>query len=88
MLGEEIAKYPNADIVWCQEEPRNMGAWWYADRRIEQILTDIGHKTRRPVYAGRIEAAAPATGLLRRHNMEQQALVDAALGLAESAAES
>ncbi|MCB9957746.1 MAG: 2-oxoglutarate dehydrogenase E1 component [Rhodospirillaceae bacterium] len=88
VLGEEIAKYPNADIVWCQEEPRNMGAWWYADRRIEQILTDIGHKTRRPVYAGRIEAAAPATGLLRRHNMEQQALVDAALGLAESAAES
>ena len=88
VLGEELAKYPNADVVWCQEEPRNMGAWHYADRRIEQILTQIGHKTRRPVYAGRIEAAAPATGLLRRHNMEQQALVDAALGLAESAAES
>ena len=84
VLGEEIAKFPNADIVWCQEEPRNMGAWHYVDRRIEAILIEIGHKTRRPIYAGRREAASPATGLLRRHNMEQQALIEAALGLAES----
>jgi len=82
VLAEELAKYPEADVVWCQEEPENMGAWFYVDRKIERILADLNHKAGRPSYAGRHEAASPATGLMRRHNQEQARLVDAALTVA------
>ncbi len=78
-LAEELSKYPNADVVWCQEEPENMGAWTFVDRRIEKVLAEIKHKTKRPVYAGRAEAASPATGLLKRHNQEQAKLLEDAL---------
>ncbi|WP_366654281.1 2-oxoglutarate dehydrogenase E1 component [Fodinicurvata sp. EGI_FJ10296] len=78
-LSEEVEKYPNADVVWCQEEPANMGAWYFADRRIEAMLEKIGHKAKRPKYAGRPEAASPATGVVRWHQREQAALIDQAL---------
>jgi 2-oxoglutarate dehydrogenase E1 component len=78
-LGKELTKYPNADVVWCQEEPANMGYWFSVDRRIERTLGDLPVKAKRPTYAGRPEAASPATGLLRRHNREQARLVDDAL---------
>jgi 2-oxoglutarate dehydrogenase E1 component len=78
-LADELKKYPNADIVWCQEEPENMGAWTFVDRRIEKTLGSINHKAGRPRYVGRHEMAATATGLLRRHNQEQAALVEQAL---------
>ena len=82
VLGEELVKrYPNADVVWCQEEPRNMGAWTFIDRKLEAVLTEFGHKHKRPVYAGRSEASSPATGVARRHAEEQVALVDQALTL-------
>lgn len=80
-LTEELAKYPNADLVWCQEEPENMGAWYFVDRKIEAMLADMRHDARRPIYAGRPEAASPATGQLRRHNKEQAQLIDQALTL-------
>ena len=80
-LGQELSKYPNAEVVWCQEEPENQGAWYFVDRKIEATLVEIGHRTTRPRYAGRPEAAAPATGLLRRHNQEQAKLVDEALSV-------
>jgi 2-oxoglutarate dehydrogenase E1 component len=82
-LGRALAAYPNAtSVVWCQEEPENMGAWTFVDRRIEKVLRGIeGHKARRPVYVGRSEAASPATGLARTHAAEQAALVGNALGL-------
>ncbi|MEO3435108.1 2-oxoglutarate dehydrogenase E1 component [Inquilinus sp. CAU 1745] len=80
-LTEELAKYPNADLVWCQEEPENMGAWYFVDRKIEAMLSDMRHDARRPIYAGRPEAASPATGQLRRHNKEQAQLIDQALTL-------
>jgi 2-oxoglutarate dehydrogenase E1 component len=78
-LGEELKRYPNADVVWCQEEPANMGSWFFVDRRIEKVLSEIGHKAGRPGYVGRAESASPATGLLRVHNREQARLVDEAL---------
>jgi 2-oxoglutarate dehydrogenase E1 component len=78
-LSAELAKYPDADVIWCQEEPQNMGAWSFMDRRIEAVLTALGHKAKRPVYVGRAEGAAPATGLLKRHNQQQAKLVDEAL---------
>ncbi len=80
-LAEELAKYPNADVVWCQEEPENMGSWYFVDRRIEGVLTSINHKAGRPKYAGRSAAASPATGLLKAHLREQAQLVDAALSV-------
>ena len=80
-LGQALAPYAEAKIIWCQEEPENMGSWSFVDRRIERVLTAIGHKAARPVYAGRAAAASPATGLARTHAAEQAALVRAALGL-------
>ena len=78
-LAKELGKYPAADVVWCQEEPENMGAWSFVDRRIERVLDGLDIAARRPAYAGRPEAAAPATGSLGKHNREQAALVGEAL---------
>ncbi|MDD3021490.1 MAG: 2-oxoglutarate dehydrogenase E1 component [Alphaproteobacteria bacterium] len=79
VLEEEFARYPNADIVWCQEEPKNQGAWFFVDPLIEDILTQIKHKASRPKYVGRVAAAAPATGYAKRHAFEQARLVDEAI---------
>ena len=73
-------------LVWAQEEPRNNGAWTFAEPLIEDCLVRSGHPMR-PVYAGRAAGAATATGLARRHQAEQAALVADALGhIAEPAA--
>jgi 2-oxoglutarate dehydrogenase E1 component len=81
-LAAELQLYPNADVVWCQEEPLNMGAWTFVESRIEQVLSDLTIKARRPRYTGRPAAASPATGLMKRHNREQAELIDAALTIA------
>ena len=78
-LAAEFAMNPNAELVWCQEEPENQGAWFFADRRLEAVLKDVGHKAGRPSYVGRPATASPATGLLKRHNQEQAKLLDEAL---------
>jgi 2-oxoglutarate dehydrogenase E1 component len=80
-LPRALAEYPNAEVVWCQEEPENMGYWTFVDRRIEKVLAQIDVRAKRPVYVGRSEAASPATGLARTHAAEQAALVNAALTL-------
>jgi 2-oxoglutarate dehydrogenase E1 component len=65
--------HPNArDVVWLQEEPVNMGAWWYISQRLPALLE--GRSLR---YAGRDEAASPATGSYRRHGKEQATLLAA-----------
>ncbi len=69
------------EVVWCQEEPRNNGGWFFVNERIEDALTSAGHKGMRPSYAGRDASASPATGLASRHKAQQEALVAAALGL-------
>ena len=79
-LAEEMGKYPNADIVWCQEEPANMGAWSFVEHRIDEVQKQLGHSRGGPKYAGRPESAATATGLLKRHMAEQAALTSDALG--------
>lgn len=81
VLREELAAYKNADIVWCQEEPKNMGAWFFVAPFIEEVLGAIKHKTSRPAYAGRAAAASPATGLMRVHLEQQAKLVDEALSV-------
>jgi 2-oxoglutarate dehydrogenase E1 component len=71
-----LNRYPNArEIVWCQEEPQNQGAWYQIRHRLQELVMG-----RRPVlYAGRSPAAAPATGIHKIHEIEQQTLVAAAL---------
>ncbi len=79
-LADMLRAYPNADIAWVQEEPKNMGAWSFIEPYLEDILKDIGHRAcPRPRYIGRIAAASPATGLMKRHQAEQAGLVDEAL---------
>ncbi len=80
-LGAVLKPYANAEVVWCQEEPANMGAWSFVDRRIERVMGAVGMKTSRPSYAGRPDAASPATGLAKVHTAEQAALVRDALGM-------
>ena len=71
-----LNRYPNArEVVWCQEEPQNQGAWYQIRHRLQELVMG-----RRPVlYAGRGPSAAPATGIAKIHEIEQQTLVAAAL---------
>ena len=75
VLAEYAAGFPNLEtVVWAQEEPKNAGAWSFAEPLIEEALG------RRPLYAGRAAAASTATGLARRHAAEQAKLIAEALG--------
>tara|TARA_B100002051_G_scaffold268030_1_gene297310 strand:- start:4828 stop:7719 length:2892 start_codon:yes stop_codon:yes gene_type:complete len=78
-LKNELEKTPDAEVVWCQEEPKNMGAWFFVDRKIEETLTLFKSKFKRPKYIGRDEAASPATGSYARHNEEQENIVKKSL---------
>lgn len=80
-LAKALAPYRNAEVVWCQEEPENMGAWTFMDRRIEGVLKTLEIHAKRPDFVGREEAASPATGLAKVHQQQQDALVRAALGV-------
>ncbi len=81
-FAEQALRYKNAEFVWVQEEPENMGAWSFVDRRLEQALGALDLKAKRARYVGRVEAAATATGLAKRHAVEQARLVDEALASA------
>jgi 2-oxoglutarate dehydrogenase E1 component len=79
-LMTELSRFKQAEIVWCQEEPRNMGAWFFVDTFIEWVLNQIGAKHKRPRYAGRPAMAATATGLMSKHQAQLKALLEEALG--------
>ncbi|MDF1669687.1 MAG: 2-oxoglutarate dehydrogenase E1 component [Roseovarius sp.] len=76
---KELSRFKNAEMVWCQEEPKNQGAWSFIEPNLEWVLGRIDAKNTRPEYAGRSAAASPATGLASAHKAQQSALVDAAL---------
>ncbi len=79
-LSDELERYgKDVRFVWCQEEPRNQGAWFFAAPRIENLLEARGSTHRRLQYAGRKPGAAPATGFHAQHEREQRALVEEAL---------
>ena len=75
-MQEELKRFKNADIVWCQEEPKNMGAWSFIEPFIEESLIAIDAKNKRPRYVGRAAAASTATGISTKHKKEQQAILD------------
>jgi 2-oxoglutarate dehydrogenase E1 component len=71
-----LQRYSNVrEVVWCQEEPQNQGAWYQIRHRLQELLGG----RRQVLYAGRAPAAAPATGISKIHEAEQHALIDAAL---------
>ncbi len=79
-LVAELARFKQAEVVWCQEEPRNMGAWHFVEHYIEWVLNQIEAKQRRPRYATRPASAATAVGQMSKHQAQLKQLLDEALG--------
>lgn len=78
-MVRELDRFKEAEIIWCQEEPKNQGYWSFIEPNIEWVLGRIKAKSSRPRYAGRAASASPATGLASRHKAEQEALIVDAL---------
>ena len=74
----ELGRFKAADVVWCQEEPKNMGAFWFAEPYIEWAIGQAGLAPRRARYAGRPASAATATGLASKHAAQMKAFMDEA----------
>ena len=79
-LIHELSRFKDAEMVWCQEEPKNMGAWSFIEPNLEWVLDHIGARHRRVRYAGRPSSAATATGMMSKHMHELKALLEEALG--------
>jgi len=78
-LRAELGRFKGAEMVWCQEEPKNQGAWSYIEPNLEWVLGQVGATQTRPTYVGRAASASPATGLASKHKAQQEALVNDAL---------
>jgi 2-oxoglutarate dehydrogenase E1 component len=83
-LVSELSRFANADVIWCQEEPQNMGAWGFVQPNIEWVLNYLDARVKRPAYVGRPSSASTATGLMSRHQKELKSLLDEAFGTAKS----
>jgi 2-oxoglutarate dehydrogenase E1 component len=79
-LVAELARFKQAEMVWCQEEPRNMGAWHFIEPYLEWVLNQAGATQKRARYAGRPQAAATAAGVMSKHLAQLKAIVDDVLG--------
>jgi 2-oxoglutarate dehydrogenase E1 component len=79
-LMTELSRFKQAEIVWCQEEPRNMGAWVFVDIFLEWVLNQIGAKSRRARYAGRPASASTAVGQMLLHVAQLKQFLEDALG--------
>ena len=80
-LTKELSRFKNAALIWCQEEPKNQGAWSFMEPNIEQILNNLSIKAKRAKYVGRPASASPATGLASQHKEQQDKLIFEALNL-------
>jgi 2-oxoglutarate dehydrogenase E1 component len=79
-LMTELSRFKQAEIVWCQEEPRNMGAWHFVEHYLEWVLNQIEARNRRPRYATRPASAATAVGQMSKHQAQLKQLLEDALG--------
>ncbi len=79
-LAKELVRFKKAEFVWCQEEPKNMGAWSSVEPYLEWVLGQVGGKSKRARYAGRPASAATATGLMSKHLAQLKAFLDECLG--------
>ena len=75
-LVSALSRFKKADVIWCQEEPKNMGAWTFVEPYLEWVLAQTGSKVKRPRYAGRPASAATATGLMSKHLAQLKAFLD------------
>jgi len=80
-LMTELSRFPEADVVWCQEEPKNMGGWTFMEPNIEWVLDKIEARAKRARYVGRGAMASTATGLASNHLKTLNAFLDEALTL-------
>jgi 2-oxoglutarate dehydrogenase E1 component len=80
VLALELNRFPKAEVVWCQEEPQNQGAWTFVAPRIAATIAQLGGSWK-PRYIGRPEYASTATGLMSQHTAELQAFANEALTL-------
>ncbi len=78
-LMTELARFPKAELVWCQEEPKNMGGWTFVDPWLELTLEKLDIKAKRARYVGRPASASTAAGLMSRHLKELEAFLTEAL---------
>jgi len=77
LVADALLRYAStAEVVWAQEEPRNMGPWRFMWEQMQPLLASTGRELR---YVGRVESASPATGSLKRHQQEQAEIVEEAL---------
>ena len=83
-LEKELSRFPNAEIVWVQEEPQNMGAWAYIRGFLEETFEKIDSKTKLLRYIGRKASASTATGIASKHKAEVQAIMDEAFNQKKS----
>ena len=81
-----LKKYPNAQVAWVQEEPKNAGAWSFMGPRIGEVMDTTGRATNRIQYVGRPEMASPAEGYMKLHTKAQTAVIEAAMTLASDTA--
>ena len=72
VFTNELKKFINCEIIWCQEEPKNMGAYGFIKRRIESVMKEVNVKQKKLLYVGRRAAASPATGVFDRHLANQK----------------
>jgi 2-oxoglutarate dehydrogenase E1 component len=79
-LISELSRFKQAEMVWCQEEPRNMGAWFFVDTFLQWILNQISAKNRTVRYAGRPASASTAVGQMSKHLAQLKQFLDEALG--------
>jgi 2-oxoglutarate dehydrogenase E1 component len=79
-LLHELTRFKNAELVWCQEEPRNMGGWHFMEPYLQWALGQAGRGNQRPAYAGRPSSAATAVGVMSKHLAQLKTLLDEALG--------
>ena len=74
-VAENAAIYPNAEVVWAQQEPKNMGAYAYVNPRIQTATKELNNREQRPRYVGRAVSSAPATGMSKVHTYEFNAII-------------
>jgi len=80
-LKTALKEYVNAEVIWCQEEPQNMGAWTFVYHYLVDLLKELGFKDNLPQYIGRAPSASPATGYAKLHEEQQRDILAKALNI-------
>ncbi len=80
-LAAEMARFRNAEVIWCQEEPKNMGGWSFVEPYLEWVLGQANASVKRPRYVGRPASASTAVGLMSKHQAQLQAFLNEALAV-------